>query len=158
MLIPGFPNYDMDETTFEITNVKTGHVKIFTFNATSGYWMCQLYFNNKGRNRTKAAWMAHCFIPNPENKPTVDHINRIRTDDRIENLRWATHAEQNANQKVSTKDRKLRNDNVSGTKGISWDENAQKWKANIQIYVGGFVTIDEAKSALISRKRQLGIE
>lgn len=41
--------------------------------------------------------VADTFIPNPENKPTVDHINRIRTDNRIENLRWATHREQRDN-------------------------------------------------------------
>jgi len=41
--------------------------------------------------------IAETFIPNPQNKPTVDHINRIRDDNRLCNLRWATHTEQRDN-------------------------------------------------------------
>lgn len=37
--------------------------------------------------------VAEAFIPNPFNKPCIDHINTIKTDNSIENLRWATWKE-----------------------------------------------------------------
>ena len=37
------------------------------------------------------------FIPNPENKPTIDHIDRNKNNNSLENLRWATVKEQQNN-------------------------------------------------------------
>ena len=40
------------------------------------------------------------FINNPENKPTVDHIDKNKQNNCLSNLRWATHKEQNSNKNI----------------------------------------------------------
>ena len=37
--------------------------------------------------------VAEKYLPNPHNYPQVDHINRVRHDNRVENLRWVTRQE-----------------------------------------------------------------
>ena len=50
--------------------------------------------------------VAMAFIPNTENKPNIDHINTIRNDNRVENLRWCTQSENNRNPITMTRYRK----------------------------------------------------
>lgn len=51
--------------------------------------------------------VALAFIPNPENKPTVDHDDRNRSNNRLDNLTWSTHREQAENR--SSENRKTIN-------------------------------------------------
>lgn len=58
-----------------------------------------LYVRIRGKNYWVHRLVAETFLPNPENKPTVDHINRDHTDNRLCNLRWADQQEQCRNTK-----------------------------------------------------------
>ena len=63
----------------------------------SGYYMVNLSVNNMHYPKQIHRLVAEAFIPNPDNKPQVDHINTIRTDNRVENLRWCTQQENTDN-------------------------------------------------------------
>jgi hypothetical protein len=58
-----------------------------------GYMSVILYFNSKNRTEKVHRLMAKAFIPNPENKPQVNHLNGIKNDNRLENFEWVTNSE-----------------------------------------------------------------
>ena len=65
----------------------------------NGYYQITLCKNGKRKKFTVHRLYSKAFIPNEDNKPFIDHINRIRTDNRLENLRWATRSENSRNVK-----------------------------------------------------------
>lgn len=65
-----------------------------------GYCYIRLNKNGEQKQFLLHRLVAEHFIPNPENKPCIDHINTDKTDNRIENLRWVTQKE-NVNNPLS---------------------------------------------------------
>ena len=60
-----------------------------------GYLMAIFRKNNKSIMRLVHRIIAETFIPNPENKPQVNHKNGNKKDNRVENLEWVTCSENN---------------------------------------------------------------
>ena len=58
-----------------------------------GYVKTELWKNGQGKLHLVHRLVAEAFISNPNNLPCIDHINTIKTDNRVENLRWCTNKE-----------------------------------------------------------------
>lgn len=88
-------NYSINEKG-EVRNDITGRIKSTFTNKNNGYLMVDLWTNNKSIKVPIHRLIAEAFIPNPKNKPCVDHIDGNRQNNSIDNLRWATYSENNS--------------------------------------------------------------
>lgn len=59
-----------------------------------GYYQTTLYKNGKKRNALVHRLVAEAFLPNPNNKPTINHKDGNKLNNRVDNLEWATNKEQ----------------------------------------------------------------
>lgn len=76
------------------TNYKrTGRIHQMKPAKRQGYMSTVITLNGKSKSVVVHRLVAQAFIPNPQNKPQVNHINHIRFDNRVENLEWCTHRE-----------------------------------------------------------------
>ena len=94
--IEGYENYLIFEDGV-IINTDTGKEMKPSIDK-DGYKLNGLTKNNKTKTFKLHRLIALAFIPNIDNKPCVDHINRDRKDNRLENLRWVSYKENSRNQ------------------------------------------------------------
>lgn len=91
---------------YQVSNL--GHVKSIDYRHTgkeqilrpglgNGYLTVALYRDGKPKTHCVHKLVAMAFIPNPDSRTCIDHLNGIRTDNRADNLRWCTHKENNNN-------------------------------------------------------------
>lgn len=75
-----------------VTALKKGKICNF-FVRSSEYLSVSLCKDGKAKQYTLHRLLGIHFIPNPDNKPFINHINGIKTDNRLENLEWSTPKE-----------------------------------------------------------------
>ena len=144
--------YDKNTGIIKWRISRKGHVKAGQIAGT---------FHNKGYIQVRLngqMYLAHriAMIMSGYNlglKDQVDHINGNKSDNRLNNLRLATHAENCQNVPK-------RKDNRSGFKGVGFDKKAQKWRAririkNVQTWLGYFNTPEEAHAAYCAKAKEL---
>jgi predicted XRE-type DNA-binding protein len=76
-----------------IKKVETGRITLGSLN--NGYRVTSLTKDKKISRVRVHRIVCEAFIPNTESKPVVNHINGIKTDNRLENLEWTTSLENN---------------------------------------------------------------
>jgi len=149
--IPGFPDYSLHmygDNDFRVWSkprvTSHGHKRgnCYLTNYLNNHGYLEVTLTKDGAKNTIFIHqiVASILVENPDNKPTVDHIDRDKLNNRAENLRWATEKEQNNN-------RGMLSTNTSGISGVI--RLGEKWRVRfsvdgVQKYFGVYDNIGDA--------------
>lgn len=114
-------NFIYTENTGKLWRKFDGKFTTTSSMSASGY--LQTRIKNKTYYTHKLIWMLY-YDEIPQNE--LDHIDGNKINNKIENLRKATHSENNRN-------RSKPSNNTSGYKGVAWHKQENKWRAYITI-------------------------
>ena len=143
-------NYDNYEVSIcgSVRNITTKRILKPGVSGIDGqnYYAVNLCKNGNIKQYKIHRLVANTFIPKIDNmKNYIDHVDCNRFNNTVSNLRWCTNQQNQFN-------RKLSNNNTSGTKGVYWYKNLRKWEVKIGfnkklIHLGYFDNLEDAKQA-----------
>jgi hypothetical protein len=141
--------YFRSERSCNSWNAQNAGRQAFTASDVHGYKVGSIFGSLYKAHRVSWA-LTHGKWPSDQ----IDHINGIRSDNRIINLRVVTNTE-------NTRNRKLTKTNSSGATGVYWNKKAGKWQARISAdgkykSLGYFLSLDEASAVRKAAEREHG--
>jgi hypothetical protein len=144
-------DYDKNTGIFTWSKKRRGVITGKPLGTCNGYGYLRITVFGKSYYAHRLAWFyVHGYFP----KNQIDHINGVKSDNKILNLREATSL-QNAQNKL-----KPQKNSKSHILGVSWHKKAKKWQAHICIYkqrkyLGLFENIHDAENAFKTEKEKV---
>jgi hypothetical protein len=136
--------------TWKVKTAQRVHIGQRAGSTSSGDGYEMISINNKLYKSHRLAWLYEMgSFPDVE----IDHINRIRTDNRFCNLRLAS-------KKQNMENTTTRKDNKSGMTGVSWSKATKKWRAYVthnrkQMHLGTFESKEDAINMANNKRKEL---
>ncbi len=141
--IEGYPTYEVSNQG-RVKNATTNYLLRASLNS-GGYEKVNLNKNIGAQfeNHIVHILVAKAFIPNPNERPEVDHIDRNKTNNTVKNLRWLTIQQNGFN---------------TNAKGYYFDKSRGSYRAQIvlggkRINLGYFTTEQAARDAYLAAKK-----
>lgn len=132
-------------------NTKYAGKKVALSLNKDGYFYIKFRINGENHQNSahRFAWL---YMTGEMPTLVVDHINRIKTDNKFSNLRLASISQNGHNVDA-------RQNNSSGVKGVWWDSRRDQWVAEIKvnsekIFIGRFSDFHEAKAARVAASKK----
>jgi len=141
--INDFPNYMINENGEIYSKIRK---KFLLIKPNGGYNKLSLRRDKKQYNKSVHRLLGIQFLPNPNNFPCIDHINRNRLDNSLSNLRWVSYST-NAKNKSSKKNATSNYVGVRKTHNIKKPYRAETTQEGKKYNIGYYTTELEAYEA-----------
>lgn len=137
-------DYDMNTGLFTWKTKNQKHNVGDIAGGDDGQGYIRICINKKTIRAHRLAWL----YMTGEIPDVIDHINRIKSDNRFSNLRNVSPYENSINRGATKR-------SLSGSKGVSFNKNLNKWRARItafgkKIHIGYYENLEDAKEAYMN--------
>lgn len=165
--LPDYEGYYEVSNHGRIRTTRTGRVKDMFIQTSGKYYQCSLWKNNKEKRVLVHRAVARAFVPNPDNKPQVNHVNKDIFDNMADNLEWVTVSENHQHawdngREYTYPTLGMKTSLASKHRYVYWDFRRACWKASMKVdgktsNIGRYTSENEAAQAANDFIDRLGL-